>query len=97
MGERSKKENRWLEMNMYVRSSPKSIEEYAKLLLDKSLRKVLGNSIKQRYKGKGKLGQILEDLYFQYKPNSKPEPDFKEAGVELKTSPIKQNLSLIHI
>lgn len=77
-------------MEKYDPSSPKSIEKYAQGLIDKSLRGALGNSIVQKYSGKGKLGQILEDLYFQYKPNSISQPDFSEAGVELKTTPIKQ-------
>lgn len=29
-------------------------------------------------------------MYFQYKPNSKAEPDFPEAGVELKSTPVKK-------
>src|ERR1700722_13140350 len=74
----------------YNRNDPGSIEAYAQRLLNKSLREVLGSQIKQTYSGKGKLGQILEDLYFQYKPNSESEPDFQEAGVELKTSPLKK-------
>ncbi|MES1182116.1 MAG: MutH/Sau3AI family endonuclease, partial [Flavobacterium sp.] len=74
----------------YDVKDPKSIEAYAKRLINKTLKQVLGNSIEQRYTGKGKLGQILEDLYFKYKPNSNAEPDFKEAGVELKSSPIKE-------
>ncbi|HTA82864.1 MAG TPA: MutH/Sau3AI family endonuclease [Bacteroidia bacterium] len=74
----------------YDKTSPKSIEAYAKKLLNKSLYDVLGSEIKQTYKGKGKLGQALEELYFQYMPNSKSEPDFVEAGVELKTSPLKK-------
>ena len=73
----------------YNRSNPETIVAYAQRLLDKSLKDVLGNEIIQTYKGKGKLGQLLEELYFQYKPNSNAEPDFLEAGVELKTSPIK--------
>ena len=75
----------------YDPKDPLSIEKYAKRLFGRSLRDVLGQDIKQAYTGKGKLGQILEDIYFQYKPNSNAEPDFKEAGVELKTSPIKSN------
>ncbi len=74
----------------YDKNDPRSIETYAKRLLGKTLRQVIGNHIEQKYKGKGKLGQILEDLYFLYKPNSIAGPDFEEAGVELKTSPIKK-------
>lgn len=75
----------------YDVTNPSSIEKYAQRLLNKSLKDILGGAIQQTYKGKGKLGQILEDLYFNYKPNSNSEPDFKEAGVELKTTPIKRN------
>ena len=74
----------------YDKTDPKSIEVYAKKLLNKSLNDVLGKGIVQKYNGKGKLGQVLEDLYFQYKPNSNSEPDFSEAGLELKTTPIKE-------
>lgn len=77
-------------MKEYDPNDPKSIEQYAQLLLNKSLREVLGAEIVQVYSGKGKLGQLLEDLYFKYKPNSNSKPDFAEAGVELKTTPVKQ-------
>ena len=73
----------------YDHTNPESIEAYAKLLLNKSLRDVLGHDIQNNYGGKGKLGQALEDLYFHYKPNSISEPDFPEAGVELKSAPLK--------
>lgn len=43
------------------------------------------------YKGKGNLGQLVEKFYFGYEPNSSPYPDFKEAGLELKTTPLKTN------
>lgn len=65
------------------------IERYALNLLDHSLQDLLGD-LENKYKGKGQLGQILEDEYFHYKPNSNPEPDFPEAGVELKTAPLKR-------
>ncbi len=35
-------------------------------------------------KNKGDLGQIIEEGWFHYSPNSEAEPDFIEAGVELK-------------
>ncbi|HVX26314.1 MAG TPA: MutH/Sau3AI family endonuclease [Parafilimonas sp.] len=74
---------------LYNSNDPFSIEAYAKKLLNKSLREVIGNSATQTRAGKGKFGQLIEDLYFHYKPNSEAKPDFPEAGVELKTSPIK--------
>lgn len=36
---------------------------------------------------KGGLGNLLEKYYFFYEPNSNPEPDFAEAGTELKLMP----------
>lgn len=37
--------------------------------------------------GKGAIGTVLEESWFGYTPNSKAEPDFPEAGVELKVTP----------
>ena len=75
----------------YDRKDPISIEKYSKGLVNKSIRQLYGKEIENAYSGKGKLGQLVEFLYFGYKPNSNPEPDFPEAGVELKTTPIKKN------
>src|SRR5690554_7268790 len=69
---------------------PTSIIEFAKLLKHQTLRQSCGSEIeKHGYKGKGNFGQILEKFYFGYEPNSNAEPDFKEAGIELKSSPLK--------
>lgn len=38
---------------------------------------------------KGDLGQIVEEGWYGYRPNNDAEPDFAEAGVELKVSPYK--------
>lgn len=43
------------------------------------------------FSNKGNLGQIIEESFFEYKVNSKSEPDFIEAGVELKLTPFKLN------
>jgi DNA mismatch repair protein MutH len=75
---------------MYDTTNPKSILDFSKKLKNQTLRQVCGIEIeKHGYKGKGNFGQILEKFYFGYEPNSNPEPDFKEAGMELKTSPLK--------
>ena len=37
--------------------------------------------------GKGAIGTVLEESWFGYSPNSEAEPDFPEAGVELKATP----------
>ncbi|WP_250433156.1 Sau3AI family type II restriction endonuclease [Hanstruepera flava] len=71
-------------------TSADSIIAFAKKLKDQTLREACGEEIeKHGYKGKGNFGQILEKFYFGYEPNSDSEPDFKEAGIELKSSPLK--------
>ena len=37
--------------------------------------------------GKGAIGTTVEEGWFGYSPNGRPEPDFPEAGVELKVAP----------
>ena len=76
---------------MFDSSSAESIISYAKNLKGKNLREVCGPKIeKHGYKGKGNFGQILEKFYFGYEPNSDAEPDFFDAGLELKSSPLKR-------
>ena len=42
-------------------------------------------------RGKGSLGNLLEEHYYFYKPNSISDADFPEAGVELKVTPYEVN------
>ena len=71
-------------------TSADSIIEFAKQLKNQTLRQACGSEIeKHGYKGKGNFGQILEKFYFGFEPNSDAEPDFLEAGLELKSSPLK--------
>jgi DNA mismatch repair protein MutH len=75
----------------YNPKNKKSVIEYAKYLKDKTLRQVCESSIiEHKYSGKGSFGQILEEFYFGYSPNSKSEADFLDIGMELKSSPLKQ-------
>ena len=41
--------------------------------------------------GKGAIGTVIEESWFGYKPNSESEPDFPEAGLELKVTPYIRN------
>lgn len=41
--------------------------------------------------GKGAIGTVIEESWFGYTPNSESEPDFPEAGVELKVTPYIYN------
>lgn len=76
----------------YDKADPQSIERYAQRLLGKSLRQYLGEigqDVESHKEGKGRLGQIVEEEFFHYQNNSTAGPDFAEAGVELKTTPMK--------
>lgn len=78
----------------YNPKDKKSVIDYAKLLKGKTLRQVCNvDLIKNNRKGKGHFGQILEEFYFFYKPNSDSEPDFPIAKLELKSSPLKKLLN----
>lgn len=82
-------------------SNPASIERYAKQLEGMTFREVLDLGIapegvsrdysNKRYKGG--WGTLIEERFFGYKANSDQQPDFPEAGVELKAScfDIKKN------
>jgi DNA mismatch repair protein MutH len=75
----------------YDENDKHSIIEYAKILKGKTLRGVCEKEIlEHNYAGKGNFGQILEKFYFLYEPNSDSEPDFPVAGLELKSTPLKQ-------
>ena len=67
-----------------------SIWEYSKLLLNKTLNEAVGGIPAEYNSGKGRLGQMVEKYFFGYEPNSDPTPDFSEANLELKCTPLKQ-------
>ncbi|HBJ1647285.1 DNA mismatch repair protein MutH [Clostridium botulinum] len=76
----------------YDRSNKESIENYARRLLNKSLKDLDENNKEYKFnnkKSKGRLGQTVEEEYFGYKVNSRQEADFNEVGVELKVCPLK--------
>lgn len=73
---------------LYDKTSRDSILSYA--------RKLLGHSLKDLHPGavanasaRGGLGQAVEKYHFNYEPNSDAAPDFAEAGLELKCTPLK--------
>ena len=85
-------ESFFMNQQYYDKTSPKSIFEYAIPLIDHTLREIVGDEAVEGYNmsGKGTLGQMVEELYYHYKANSNPTPDFEEAGVELKTTGLKR-------
>lgn len=71
----------------YDIKSPKSIFEYSKLLLGRRLRDFVTENYEVK-KGKGSLGQMVENIFFLLETNSYPGADFSEAGMELKCTPL---------
>lgn len=66
-----------------------SIFNYSRHLIGNSLHSLLGDIvIEHKRKGKGGLGQMVEELFFNYEVNSNRNPDFAEAKVELKCTPL---------
>lgn len=72
----------------YDKTSAISIFEYSKGLLSRSLREFIKENYSPK-KGKGSIGQMVENLYFLLETNNNPEADFSSAGMELKCTPIK--------
>lgn len=76
----------------YDRYSIDSIVEYAENLVGKRLRDVVTvEDVVDIRRNKGSYGNAIQEYYFHIKPNSDPHPDFKEAGLELKATPVKRN------
>lgn len=75
---------------MFDHTSPEAIINFAQRLRGRTLREICADEIENHdIRGKGNFGQILEKFYFGYEPNSNAEPDFKEAELELKSTPLK--------
>ena len=71
----------------YNPQSVPSIVKYGMELLGHSLRELHPEA--RIFKGKGGLGNSVEYYHYEYKPNSESEPDFAQAGIELKCTPLK--------
>lgn len=73
----------------YDSSSKESILKFAKELKGKTL----GHFISEgeiSENNKGGFGQVLESGYFFIENNNEPTPDFKEVGIELKSTPMRK-------
>ena len=66
-----------------------SIFNYSKQLVNKCLRDFAPNA--EEHKGKGSLGQLVEELFFKYDLNSRQEADFAFVNAELKCTPLKKS------
>lgn len=73
----------------FDRTNPVSIYEYSGGLIGNSLYDLFGEAVVDHArKGKGRLGQMVEELFFGYEVNSDRNADFKEASLELKCTPL---------
>lgn len=77
---------------LFDKTDKMSIFQYSQGLLGHTLREFADNSEIMQLSGKdkGKLGKLVEYLYFKYPPNNNPEADFSEAGMELKCTGLLQ-------
>lgn len=76
----------------YDKSDKQSIFEYATLLRGSTLReRTDAEGIADIHQNKGSFGSAVEFHYFEFGNNSDSAPDFKEASLELKTTPLKKN------
>lgn len=79
---------------IFDKSNPLSIYEFSRFLIGQSLHSLLGDdAMAKTRKGKGGLGQMVEELFFRYDINSNRGADFGEANVELKCTPLLKSKS----
>ena len=81
---------------LYDKTKIDSIVEYSKKLEGKTFAEVIFEKVGGSHEEvliaygnkarKGGLGNLLEEIYYGYKANSKQDADFEEAGVELKVT-----------
>lgn len=81
-------------LDTYDRTDPMSIFNYSRHLIGNSLHSLPGDDVIERSrKGKGGLGQMVEECFFRYDVNSNREADFAEAHVEVKCTPLLKSAS----
>lgn len=75
----------------YNGKSREDILRHARLLIGKRLADLYPKTVFTGASGKGGFGNYVEKYHFKYEPNSVSEPDFPDAGIELKTSPLRKS------
>lgn len=83
-----------------IYQTKEEVLEKAMTIINKSLRGVISSDVIQNIenqiveydtKRKGFLGDLIEKYFFDINPGNISEPDFIIAGVELKTTPLKEH------
>ena len=82
-------------LSQYDHTDENSILDRAQLIKGKTLDYISQKSPFDSYvldkSNKGEVGNFIEKEWFGLKNNSRPEPDFVEAEIELKVSPVNNN------
>jgi len=71
-------------------STKEKIIEIGKTLVGKTIKEIVGKELDERKVNKGSIGQIIEEVAFGQKPHNDSNPDFVQAGVELKVAPVRK-------
>lgn len=75
----------------YDPTDVKSIVEYSHKLVGKTLREVTdAPELADPRRRRGSFGNAVEEYFFKYPINSDSAPDFADAGLEVKATPVKE-------
>ena len=75
----------------YDPTDVKSIVEYSHKLVGKTLREVAdAPELADPRRRRGSFGNAVEEYFFKYPINSDSAPDFADAGLEVKATPVKE-------
>lgn len=78
-------------MKTYDQANPESIEEFSQQIVGKTLRDFMtADELADLSQNRGSFGTAIEKYFFGIEPGGYQGPDFKEAGVELKTTGLKK-------
>jgi DNA mismatch repair protein MutH len=66
------------------------IQRIGRQIIGKKIKEILGFIPEDDINNKGQLGQLIEEYVFGQKPHNDSNPDFIDAGVELKLTPFKK-------
>lgn len=77
--------------NKVIYSTEEELLEHTTDLIGKTFSQIDSTGRLENNRGKGKLGQVIEESHFGYSVNSRSEPDFNNLKIELKVTPYKRN------
>ena len=75
-------------MSGNIYDTPAKVLKRAQEAIGKKIKEI--DATRRIETGKGAIGTVIEESWFGYRLNSTAEPDFPEAGVELKVTPYRR-------